>query len=727
MGCAQSAYRCGAGDPINWGESNAKFEGNLFSLARQLTSSARKVTKMDGSLEEPRLPVSLWGKARKIVLGRARDVRDPSLHHKISLIAFFAWVGLGADGLSSSAYGPEEAFKALGEHTYLAVLLVLATAFTVFVFSYAYSRIIEHFPTGGGGYVVATKLLGRHAGVVSGCALIVDYVLTITVSIAGGGDAVFSLLPAHWAWLKLPVEFGAIMFLILLNLRGVKESVTLLVPVFLTFVITHAIVIFGVILAHFFELPAIASEVGQDFQHGFSSLGAMGMLILFLRAFSLGGGTYTGIEAVSNGVAVLRDPKVQTGKRTMLYMALSLMLTAGGILVCYMIMGIRHVEGETLNATLIRSFAERFYIGSLPVGLWFVSITMFSEALLLLVAAQTGFIDGPRVMANMAADSWLPRRFASLSDRMTMQNGILLIGLSAIALLIYTRGHIGILVVMYSMNVFLTFLLSESGMVRFWFSSRKSEPLWKRNIAIHGIGWILSLTILGVMAYEKLREGAWITVLITGTFIALCLLIRAHYRKVSREVLEVRKIFSRMINVLEEEHVGAVAEIIPGRTAAILVSDYSGVGMHLFFNVLRLFPKHFTKVVFLSVGKVDTEFFKHEGHVSALEERTINALQHYVELSKKLGIPATSAYALGTDVVAEASNLCLRIAEENPGTIFFAGEMLFRKPAWYHRLLHNETSYAIQRQIRFAGLSMLILPLLLNTGEGKNHAAASGT
>src|ERR1700757_760419 len=144
------------------------------------------------------LEESTMRRIRRIVIGKARDVSDPEIFHHTTLIAFLAWVGLGADGLSSSAYGPEEAYRALGNHLYLAVLLGVATAATVFIISYAYSRIIEHFPGGGGGYIVATELLGSSAGVISGCALLVDYVLTITVSVAGGGDAVFSLLPLDW-------------------------------------------------------------------------------------------------------------------------------------------------------------------------------------------------------------------------------------------------------------------------------------------------------------------------------------------------------------------------------------------------------------------------------------------------------------------------------------------------------------------------------------------------
>src|SRR5438874_4059872 len=169
------------------------------------------------------------------LLGRKRELHDPGVFHKVSLIAFLAWVGLGADGLSSSAYGPEEAFKALGSYKFLAVGLAVATFFTVFIISYSYSRIIEHFPFGGGGYVVASKLLGPGAGVVSGSALIIDYILTVTISISAGADAIFSFLPEEWHWAKLWVEFGVIGLLVLMNLRGVKESVTLLTPIFLLF------------------------------------------------------------------------------------------------------------------------------------------------------------------------------------------------------------------------------------------------------------------------------------------------------------------------------------------------------------------------------------------------------------------------------------------------------------------------------------------------------------
>src|SRR5215510_11086521 len=146
--------------------------------------------------EPPRLPPpSRWERVRTLFVGKAKDPLAPDVFHRVSLVAFLAWVGLGSDGLSSSCYGPEEAFLALGSHTFLAIALALFVAVTIFVISASYSQLIELFPTGGGGYLVATKLLGRYPGLVSGSALLVDYVLTIAISIASGADAIFSFLP----------------------------------------------------------------------------------------------------------------------------------------------------------------------------------------------------------------------------------------------------------------------------------------------------------------------------------------------------------------------------------------------------------------------------------------------------------------------------------------------------------------------------------------------------
>src|SRR6266849_617165 len=166
-----------------------------------------------GDRPPPRAP-GLWVRLRTLFLGKAKDPLAPDVFHRVSLVAFLAWVGLGSDGLSSSCYGPEEAFLALSTHTFLAIALALFMAVTIFVISASYSQLIELFPTGGGGYLVATKLLGRYPGLVSGSALLVDYVLTIAISIASGADAVFSFLPASWLTAKLAVCIVVVLLMV---------------------------------------------------------------------------------------------------------------------------------------------------------------------------------------------------------------------------------------------------------------------------------------------------------------------------------------------------------------------------------------------------------------------------------------------------------------------------------------------------------------------------------
>jgi amino acid transporter len=644
---------------------------------------------------------------RHLLFGPPRDIGDKRLFHRVSLVAFLAWVGLGADGLSSSAYGPEEAFRALGEHRYLAIALAALMAGTVLLISAAYRRIIEEFPTGGGGYVVASKLLGPSAGVVSGSALLVDYVLTITISIAAAGDALFSFLPAGWHGAKLPVEFALILLLTTLNIRGVRESVLALMPVFLLFVVSHLLLIAGGIIGHLPELPRTLGSVGSGFDHGMSTLGAGGLLLVFFRAYSLGGGTYTGIEAVSNGLPIMREPQVQTGKRTMVYMGTSLAFTASGLLLCYLLWNIAPVPGKTMNAVLTERLA-----GGLPFGQGLVVLTLFSEAMLLVVAAQAGFADGPRVLANMAVDSWVPHRFAALSERLTTMNGILLMGAAALAALIYTSGDVGHLVVMYSINVFLTFSLSMFSMLRFWYQHRQTRREWPRRVVLFGAGFILCLTILLITVYEKFAEGGWVTAAVTSLVILLCFLVRRHYRAVAGELDRLYRELGDVPRPRPDAPRKAMAPLDPGKpTAGVLVGSYGGVGIHTVLNVFRAFPGHFGNLVFLSVGVIDSGEFKGEDGIEDLRQRTEEMLSRYVAFAADLGMPATARMALGTEAVAEAERLCLEVAREFPHVVFFAGKLIFQEEKWYHRLLHNETALAMEKRLRWLGRTMVTLPI----------------
>jgi amino acid transporter len=656
-------------------------------------------------------------KLKRAIFGAPKDVRDPHAFHQLSLIALFAWVGLGADGLSSSAYGPDEAFRQLGEHTGLAILLAFATAMTVFIISYAYSRIVEHFPSGGGGYVVATKLLGTKWGVLSGAALLVDYVLTITISIASGADAIFSFLPPQYATWKLTSEFVALVLLTVMNIRGVKESITILLPIFMTFVITHAILLIAVIGKHLPEVPAVTAEVTASVGKTVSLLGVFGTLKLFVRAYSLGGGTYTGIEAVSNGVGIMREPRVQTAQRTMVLMAVSLAITAGGILVAYLLVHATPEEGKTMNAVLFERFADGWEIGGVRFGHGFVILALVSEGALLFVAAQAGFVDGPRVMANMAIDSWLPHRFAALSERLSMRNGVLLMSVASLAALIYTHGDVGRLVVMYSINVFLTFSLSEFGMSRFWIKHRVEHAKeWKRHLPVHLTGLTLCLTILTVTCIEKFAEGGWITLVITGIVVGICFVIKDHYRRVVEAIRRMDDEFPAPADIP-----GAVVESGPKRepsaadpVAILFVGGYGGLGRHALLLLLRMFRNHFKGVVFVSIAVVDSDVFKGADEVGHLEKRTADSLARYESYARSLGLAASSAYSVGTEVPVEAEKLGRELFRKYPEGLVVAGQLLFSEDSFWKRVLHNETAFLIQQRLQHAGVPMIVLPVRLD-------------
>lgn len=637
------------------------------------------------------------------LFGKAKDIHDPHIFHKLALIPLLAWIGLGADGLSSSSYGPEEAFKALGSHVYLAVFLGLATTLTVFIISYAYTRIIEHFPHGGGGYIVATHMLGKKAGVVSGSALIHDYILTISISIAACTDAVFSFLPVEFQKYKLMVAIFLILLLIVMNIRGVKESTLILAPIFGVFVITHLFLILYGLGTHVDNIIPLAHEVSSSFRYDLTTIGGFSVLLLFLRAYSLGGGTYTGIEAVSNGLQIMREPRVKTGKRTMVYMAISLAFTATGLFICYLLFRVSPVPGKTLNAILASAT-----FGGLPFGSSLAFITILSEGMILIVAAQAGFLDGPRIMANMAIDSWFPHRFSALSERLTTHNGIVLMGIGAIFILLTTGGSVAKIVVMYSINVFLTFSLSELGMSLFYIKHRKSEKTWIKHISVHIVGLMLCVTILIVTVLEKFTEGGWETLLITAMIVGVCYMIRSHYDKVK---IEEEKFDTFLKNIPMSGQINTETVKPKAATAIQLVNDFNGFGIHTFLAVVQNFPNVYKNVIFVSVSVIDSGTFKGVEEMNNLEAATKASLEKYVEFSRKMGIPAEYRQSSGTDVVQEAVDLCKKVRNEFNTSTVFTGQLTFRLEKFYHKLLHNETAFAIQRRLQWNGITTVILPI----------------
>ncbi|HEY4415569.1 MAG TPA: APC family permease [Verrucomicrobiae bacterium] len=657
--------------------------------------------------------MNVFQAVKNVLIGRARNLSDKRIFHNMSLVALLAWVGLGADGLSSSCYGPEAAFLALKGHTHLSLFVALASVLTIVVICASYSQIIELFPSGGGGYLVASKLLSPTAGVVSGCALVGDYILTIAISVASGADATFSLLPVEWQMWKLKFSLAVVIFLTLLNLRGVKESVVLWVPIFFVFVLTYTFAILWTVTTHFGDLPSIAQGVVGDVRSDTAEVGIFGMLAVLLRAYSLGAGTYTGIEAVSNGLNALREPRVQTGKRTMMYMGVSLAFVVGGLLLAYLLYDVQHVEGQTLNAVLFEKITAG-WPATLSHG--FVIAAMASSAALLFIAAQTGFFGGPRVLANMAVDRWMPTRFATLSDRLVTQNGVLLMGGAAFLVVLFTGASVNELVVLYSINVFVTFSLSQLGMVRHWWQERARTPHWQKKLFINGFGLFLTSGILISLCITKFFEGGWATLLVTGALVGISFWVKHHYRQTQKKLYRLNELVAV---ALADEAVSGIqtapATPVPcdpnARTAVFMVNGFNGLGLHTLLAVTRMFPKIYTNYVFVQVGVLDAGNFKGAAEVDNLREHSRTAVDRYVTYMTKRGFYAEAHIALGTDIVDEATHQCNILAEKFPQAQFFAGQLVFKDESLITRWLHNHTVFELQRRLYQSGRAMLILPI----------------
>lgn len=653
---------------------------------------------------------------RDAVFGPPRDPLAPETRKHIALIALLAWIGIGADGLSSSAYGPAEAFIALGTHSQLALYLAVATGFTVFVISLAYNQVIELFPNGGGGYKVATKLVGPYAGLVAGSALIVDYVLTIAISAASGVDALFSLLPPAHQIVKLEAAVAVVGLLIYLNLRGVRESILLLAPIFIGFVITHFALIGYGIWAHQY---ALSEEVRQTVQETHDLAGQTGwffVLALFLKAYSLGGGTYTGIEAVSNNVNMLKEPRVRTGKWTMFLMAFSLSVTAAGIILLYLLWDVAPSHtGQTLNAVVFGDIIDSLGLGS-ATSHTILTVVLVFEGALLFVAANTGFLGGPSVLANMAVDRWVPNQFSALSSRLVTRNGVLLMGAAALAILVWTEGYVSLLVVLYTVNVFITFTLALWGLTIHWWRQRRDVPHAKRRLALAGFALLITASILVVIIVERFLQGGIVTLAITSGVVLVGIAIRRHYSRVRRLALQLE----RGLRWKRQELVGEAPPLRPEEpTAVFLVSANRGLGLHTVERVESLFPGHFRNFVFVSVGTVDSESFGSEQSLITLQYETRAALDGLVNYAHVHGKGSRWFDAYGADRLEELEGLSLEVRAAFPNSVFFTNRLVFAKEHWWSRLLHNGTPLAMQRLLNLHGLELVILPVMLHeNGNG---------
>ena len=518
-------------------------------------------------------------------------------------------------------------------------------------------------------------------------------------------------MPVEWHGYKIWVAVLGVLLLTALNMRGVREAVIPLLPVFLLFLATHVFAIAYSIFSHVGDMGRVAAQTAQQVRGASSELGVVGMLLLMLHAYSMGAGTFTGIEAVSNGLPMLREPRAQTGKRTMIYMATSLVIAVIGLMIAYMLSGAVLEEGKTLNATMLERLTAHW---SRNTARTFVLLTLVSETAILFVAAQAGFLGGPRVLANMALDRWFPSRFAMLSDRLVTQNGVVLMGGAALIVMAFARGSVQYLVVLYSITVFITFVLAQLGMVRHWWRLRGKNHPWLKGIAINGTGLVLTAGILISMTIIKFREGGWITLAVTGGLVALALFIRRHYDST-------RRMLGRLDSLVEATK--ATVERLPkpatpagaydpdAKTAIVLVNGFNGLGLHTLFSIVRTFGGAFRQFVFLQVGAVDAGNFKGAEEMERLRQFLDAELAKYVAYMNAEGYYAESHGVVGTDIVEEIVKLSHNVLERFPQGVFFGGQLVFPEETAFTRLLHNYIVFAVQRRLYSRGVPFMILPI----------------
>jgi len=460
------------------------------------------------------------------MLTRLRDIligppiSTKQLHEK-KLNKIRALAAFSPDALSSIAYANQEIYLGLliagSAGLSLAWPIGLAIVAVLSIAAISYYQTILAYPSGGGSYIVARSNLGTLPGLVAASALLIDYVLTAAVSLTAGVDAMASALPSLLPY-RVIVALSLLVLITLINLRGLRETGTLMtIPVYLFLFTYIPMLIFGLIVL-LRDGPGILALSAPAANQPIT-------LFLILHAFATGCTALTGIESISNGVPAFQPPETHNAGRTLIVMAILMgILFLGSI---GLTQSLAVVAGP--QETILSALARRI-LGS---GLFYFVIQM-STLLILTVAANTSFVGFPRVVAILAKDGFLPRQFMSLGDRLVFVNGILVLASATALLIVGFRGNSHLLIPLFAVGAFLAFTLSQSGMVLHWWRERGSH--WRLKMTANGIGAIATGVTLLVVGITKFLEGAWITVILIPLFVLMFLRVRTHYREVKHEL-----------------------------------------------------------------------------------------------------------------------------------------------------------------------------------------------
>ena len=437
--------------------------------------------------------------------------------NKVRALAVFS-----SDALSSVAYGGEEIMKvlilagagALALTLPISAVIVLLLAIVVL----SYRQTIRAYPSGGGSYIVASDNLGMLPGLTAAGALLIDYVLTVSVSIAAGVAALTSMVP-DWLPYTVPMTVGAVLLIVVANLRGLRESGTIFAaPTYLFVIMMYVLIAWGLV-------RVFTGDYSYTPPPSVRAYGAEPLTVfLVLRAFAQGCSAMTGTEAISNGVPAFKAPESQNARTTLVWM---------GVLLGTMFFGMNFVATQigTLPASdeTVLSQLGRVVLGD---GSVLYVVLQIATALILVLAANTSFADFPRLSSILARDRFLPRIFQFRGDRLAFTSGIVTLALFAIVLLVIFNGSVDQLIPLYAVGVFASFTLSQSGMVVHW--RRLRENNWRRSAVINGIGAAATAVVTLVIAFTKFAEGAWLVILLIPLLILGFWGIHRHYQVLER-------------------------------------------------------------------------------------------------------------------------------------------------------------------------------------------------
>ena len=437
---------------------------------------------------------------------------------KVKALAVFS-----SDALSSSAYATEEILIVLAlagaTHLGLSIPIALAIALLLTIVAISYRQTIRAYPNGGGAYIVARENLGELPGLVAAGALLVEYILTVSVSVAAGVAAITSALPATEPF-RVELGVAVIAIVTLLNLRGVRESGTIFaVPTYLFIGMGFALLAVGAIRVVSGQAAPVVYDEALPVTHALT-------LFLILRAFSSGCAALTGVEAISNGVPAFKPPEAKNAATTLVWMAVILGALFLGITLLTHQYALQPTEGETIVSQLGR---QVFGGENVIYYLW-----QAATALILLLAANTSFADFPRLASLLARDSYMPRQFTFRGDRLAFSNGIIVLGVASAIILTAFGGEVTRLIPLYAVGVFVSFSLSQAGMVIHW--RHTHEPGWQRSLGINAVGAVATALVAMIIIVTKFAGGAWISILIGAALVLLFRAISAHYRSVDAEL-----------------------------------------------------------------------------------------------------------------------------------------------------------------------------------------------